>query len=165
MTSRSMINPVSTDEIVKLSLDSVFSVQDKITAIPMAVADNIKSIWRNQINLLENTGNLEKSDKIYQKLIFRAAFDFMTLRARFEPFLAQSVAFWTPYYEKSKALADKRKKLLDEQKQERLKRKLTKKKGKEQKKSGKEFERVTSEERKKQLERARAWRKSMNLEV
>ena len=34
-----------------------------------------------------------------------------------------------------------------------------------QKKSGKEFERVTSEERKKQLERARAWRKSMNLEV
>ncbi len=165
MTSRSMINPVSTDEIVKLSLDSVFSVQDKITAIPMAVADNIKSIWRNQINLLENTGNLEKSDKIYQKLIFRAAFDFMTLRARFEPFLAQSVAFWTPYYEKSKALADKRKKLLDEQKQERLKRKLTKKKGKDQKKSGKEFERVTSEERKKQLERARAWRKSMNLEV
>lgn len=165
MRAKSLICPLSTDEIVKLTLDSVFKEQDKVTAIPMVVADNIKSIWRMQINLLEYTDNLEKADKIYQKIIFRAAFDFLTLRARFEPFLAQCVDFWTPYYEKSKALADKRKKLNEEQRRQRFKKKKEKLSSADLKKSGKGFDRENSLERKKQLERAKAWRKSMNLEI
>ena len=70
-----------------------------------------------------------------------------------------SVDFWTPFYEKSKALSIKRRIEREQQK------KTSKKKGKKKFTDGFAGEEKFSRKRKKALEKARAWRASMDLDI
>lgn len=108
--SESMVSPMEDNDIVRLALDSVFDNQDKVTDIPMAVSDSIKSLWRMQL-VLQQIELLKDYDEVSNRTIFRAAFDFISLRTKFEPYLATCVNFWQPYYVKSAAIAAKRKAL------------------------------------------------------
>ena len=144
----------------------------------MAVADSIRSLWRMQLTLddIENCN----VDEIAARNIFRASYDFLTLRGKFEPYLKSAVNFWEPYYIKSKELADKRKAKKEELvlgRKARKKEKLAqKKRAYEEKLASKKSKRKANEEsfddeanlsakRKKQLEKARAWRAAMHLDV
>lgn len=163
--SESMVSPMEDNDIVRLALDSVFDNQDKVTDIPMAVSDSIKSLWRMQL-VLQQIEQIRDYDEVSNRNIFRAAFDFITLRSRFEPYLASCVNFWQPYYVKSAAIAVKRKALKDLKYQQKLsgKKKSKKQKGsKNPAKEGFEDETNLSAKRKEQLAKARAWRASMNL--
>ena len=163
--SESMVSPVEDSEIVRLALDSVFDNQDKVTDIPMGVSDSIKSLWRMQL-VLQQIDQIKDYDEVSNRNIFRAAYDFISLRARFEPYLVACVNFWQPYYEKSAAIAAKRKALKDQKYQQKF---SNKKKSKKQKGAknpateGFEDESNLSAKRKEQLAKARAWRASMNL--
>lgn len=163
--SESMVSPMEDNDIVRLALDSVFDNQDKVTDIPMAVSDSIKSLWRMQL-VLQQIEQLKDYDEVSNRTIFRAAFDFISLRARFEPYLATCVNFWQPYYVKSAAIAAKRKALKDQKYQQKFsnKKKAKKQKGpKNPATEGFEDESNLSAKRKEQLAKARAWRASMNL--
>ena len=163
--SESMVSPMEDNDIVRLALDSVFDNQDKVTGIPMAVSDSIKSLWRMQL-VLQQIELLKDYDEVSNRTIFRAAFDFISLRTKFEPYLATCVNFWQPYYVKSAAIAAKRKALKDQKYQQKF---SNKKKSKKQKGAknpateGFEDETNLSAKRKEQLAKARAWRASMNL--
>lgn len=163
--SESMVSPMEDNDIVRLALDSVFDNQDKVTDIPMAVSDSIKSLWRMQL-VLQQIELLKDYDEVSNRTIFRAAFDFISLRTKFEPYLATCVNFWQPYYVKSAAIAAKRKALKDQKYQQKFSNKKKSKKQKGAKNPATEdFEDETnlSAKRKEQLAKARAWRASMNL--
>lgn len=158
----SLVTTINADAIISKALKAVFTNQSTITDIPIAVMDSIRSLWRMQLVLQQPVQ--EKADFIASKVIFRAAYDFFVLRSRFEPQLKPLVDFWTPYYESSAALAEQRK----AQKQQLLaSRKKKKKKNEPVFKTpateGFEDEGNLSAKRREQLEKARAWRASMNL--
>ncbi len=171
----SSVKLVPMAELVKKILNDIILRQCQVTDMPMAVSDSIKALWRMQLTLNE-IEDIKDIDEITSRNIFRASYDFFALRAKFDHQLDEAVEFWQPYYVKSKELAEKKKAAMQEK---RLSRKERKHERAEKKK--KDFERVKlkkraseegfedesnlSEKRRKQLEKARAWRKSMNLEV
>ncbi len=166
-----MINPLDDDALVNLAFQSVFTNQDKVTDLPFAVTDNIKSLWRMQLLLQQYSENGPYSpDSLSVRNIFRASFDFLSLRAKFEPYLEPIVEFWSTFYKTSKALADKRHAANVAKRNKKQadidEKKTKKKKGKAKKRpseEGFEDESNLSEKRKAQLAKARAWRESMNL--
>ena len=154
------VSSINETNLVNSILDGIFEAQEKITAMPFVVSNSIRSLWKTQIALEQcDRSNLQQVESIKGKAIFRAAYDFLTLRARFDPFLKDSVDFWTPFYEKSKALSIKRRIEREQQK------KTSKKKGKKKFTDGFAGEEKFSRKRKKALEKARAWRASMDLDI
>ena len=159
----SMVEPVDSANLIKNVLHCVLNEQQKVTAMPMAVSDSIKSLWRMQLRLTSFEEE-ENPNTVTDRNIFRAAFDFLCLRAKFEPFLESYVNFWQPYYQKSKIQAMKMQ-ALKEPKGKKKRDKLEAKRGKKQTfaTEGFEDEKNLSAKRKAQLDKARAWRASMNL--
>ena len=153
-------------------LDDIFDEQETITSMPFAVSNSIRALWRTQLSL-EDEDNLtdeNKIESIKNKSIFRAAFDFLTLRSKFDPFLSEKVDFWKPYYDLSKAQDRKLRELQDGKykrkatKKERLKEKnKCKSKGKSKNIDSFDNEERFSKKRKAALEKAKAWRAAMNL--
>ena len=177
-TYNSAVVLVPQNKLISGLLNDIITEQNRITDMPMAVADSIRSLWRMQLTLddIENCN----VDEIAARNIFRASYDFLTLRGKFEPYLKSAVNFWEPYYIKSKELADKRKAKKEELilgRKARKKEKLAqKKRAYEEKLASKKSKRKANEEsfddeanlsakRKKQLEKARAWRAAMHLDV
>lgn len=168
--TNSMVSPISQAELVKCILNDVLDTQERVTALPMAVSDSIKALWRMQLTLNE-IDDIKNIEEITSRNIFRASYDFFVLRSKFEPYLAQAVKFWEGYYEKSKALAEKRK----FQNQEKFA--LLKSKKKFKKEAPKENVKKTpakesfadekniSAKRKEQLKKAKAWRAAMKLDI
>lgn len=66
--SESMVSPMEDNDIVRLALDSVFDNQDKVTDIPMAVSDSIKSLWRMQL-VLQQIELLKDYDEVSNRTI------------------------------------------------------------------------------------------------
>ncbi len=164
-------------KIINGILNEIIENQNHITDMPMAVSDSIRSLWRMQLTLdyIENC-NVEE---ISNRNIFRASYDFLALRGKFEPYLHDAISFWNPYYIKSKELAEKRKEKFAEtklnrkaRKKERLAQKkeiaekfAAKKSSKKANQESFDDETNLSAKRKKQLEKARAWRQAMHLDV
>ncbi len=157
------INPVSMRDLAYIAFNQVMKQQSIMTAIPMVFSENIRSLWMNQYMLMNITNKIQV-EKLAKTTMFRAAYDFLVLRARFEPSLALYVDFWLPYYEESARQA----KLLREERNNKLKRK--KEDRKKDKRSHKinpamaEFSKEKKAEVNDRLAKARAWRAAMNLD-
>ncbi len=150
------------NEITNIVLESVLGTQNRVTHIPFAVEDSIRNLWLMELMLSDYEDYDPK--ELTSKPVFRAAYDFLCLRSKFEPLLDDAVNFFKPYYQESKRAAEKRKER-ERRDKERLSGKGRRKDRKSYAEEGFEDESNLSDKRRKQLERARAWRIAMHLEV
>ncbi len=86
------------DEVTKSQANSTaiaqtLSAQTKITAIPKTLAMMIRDIWQMQYKLTKAIN--EKSFEVLQHPKFRAAYDFLLLRAEIEPKYQERAQWWT----------------------------------------------------------------------
>ncbi|MGN0903321.1 MAG: polynucleotide adenylyltransferase PcnB [Succinivibrio sp.] len=165
------VQPSTIYKLINIAKNNILVGQNTITDIPMAVENNISSLWSLQI-LLDQIDDESIVNEVTTRHIFRAAFDFLKLRSRFNPYLRSVVEFYEPYYLKSRAEAEARKAQNDERRisrEKRLEEKRSLKKAKKNRKkkaSEETFDDTKnySAERLEQLRKAREWRKAMNLE-
>jgi len=80
-----------------LAMNEVLSIQVKTIAIPKRFTATIRDIWNLQLRLPRYGG--KRAQRVYHHIKFRAAFDFLELRARVEQSqeLAELTAWWQEY--------------------------------------------------------------------
>ena len=85
-----------------LAMNEVLSIQVKTIAIPKRFTATIRDIWMLQLRLPRFGG--KRAERIYQHIKFRAAFDFLSLRARVEQTqeLAELTDWWQEYQKHNK---------------------------------------------------------------
>ena len=85
-----------------LAMNEVLSIQVKTIAIPKRFSATIRDIWMLQLRLPRVGG--KRAERIYQHIKFRAAFDFLSLRARVEQTqeLAELTNWWQEYQKHNK---------------------------------------------------------------
>lgn len=145
---------------------SVVLQQYQVTAIPEQIIHSITLLWRLQF-LLESKEPEKYAHKVTAYASFRAAFDLFKLRAHFDPTLQDKVEYWQPFYDQLKADAERRKQSLrEDRKSRRDKRRRDKRereRGARDDRNGSDFK-ETSADALSRVNKARAWRESMNLE-
>lgn len=159
---------VSMREIADLACPAVLKEQNHITAIPMGIAESIRSMWSLQLQFLD-IDDPDEVASIASKQLFRGGFDIFRIRARFEPYLKRYVDFWQPYYDQSAQNASRRREAMekeDERRNERVSKAEFSKRPQIPDVSGSNevFSDDTDAERQDRLARARAWRASMHLD-
>ena len=158
------VSPKSLRDLASMAFNRVISTQSVMTAIPMIFIENIRSLWLNQFMLL-NLTDKNHVEKLSKTTMFRAAYDFLVLRSRFDPNLALYVDFWLPYYEESarqaKILRDARS---NKPKRKKDERKKDKRNAKATTPAQDSFSRENKAEVNDRLAKARAWRAAMNLD-
>jgi poly(A) polymerase len=70
---------------------SVLNEQSERTSIPRPVIQQVKEIWATQLPLITMQ---HKAERVLALPRFRAAFDFLALRALAVPSLQKDVAYW-----------------------------------------------------------------------
>lgn len=85
-----------------LAMNEVLSIQVKTIAIPKRFTAAIRDIWVLQLRLPRFGG--KRAQRVYQHIKFRAAFDFLSLRAKVEQSheLAELTAWWQEYQQHNK---------------------------------------------------------------
>ena len=85
-----------------LAMNEVLNIQVKTIAIPKRFTATIRDIWILQLRLPRFGG--KRAQRVYQHIKFRAAFDFLSLRARIEQSteLAELTAWWQEYQQHNK---------------------------------------------------------------
>ena len=85
-----------------LAMNEVLNIQVKTIAIPKRFTSAIRDIWVLQLRLPRFGG--KRAQRIYQHIKFRAAFDFLSLRAKVEQSreLAELTAWWQEYQQHNK---------------------------------------------------------------
>jgi poly(A) polymerase len=85
-----------------LAMNEVLSIQVKTIAIPKRFTSAIRDIWILQLRLPRFGG--KRAQRVYQHVKFRAAYDFLVLRAKVEQSheLAELTAWWKEYQEHNK---------------------------------------------------------------
>ncbi len=85
-----------------LAMNEVLSIQVKTIAIPKRFTATIRDIWMLQLRLPRFGG--KRAQRVYHHIKFRAAFDFLSLRAQIEQSseLAELTAWWQEYQEHNK---------------------------------------------------------------
>jgi poly(A) polymerase len=85
-----------------LAINEVLSIQVKTIAIPKRITSTIRDIWMLQLRLPRYGG--KRAQRIYQHIKFRAAFDFLALRAKVEQSqeLAELTEWWQEYQKHNK---------------------------------------------------------------
>ena len=80
-----------------LAMNEVLSIQVKTIAIPKRFTATIRDIWNLQLRLPRYGG--KRAQRVYHHIKFRAAFDFLELRAKVEQSqeLAELTAWWQEY--------------------------------------------------------------------
>ena len=83
-------------------MNEVLSIQVKTIAIPKRFTSTIRDIWILQLRLPRFGG--KRAQRVYQHIKFRAAFDFLSLRAKVEQSseLAELTAWWQEYQQHNK---------------------------------------------------------------
>lgn len=81
------------NDALAAAADSVMSVQLRITSIPRRFSGPMKEIWQMQPRLEKSRGG--RALKLMEDRRFRAAYDFMCLRATVDERLTDSAAWWT----------------------------------------------------------------------
>ncbi|MCD8524591.1 MAG: polynucleotide adenylyltransferase PcnB [Gammaproteobacteria bacterium] len=76
-----------------MAMAQVLAEQGKITAIPKALVMMIRDIWQLQYRLTKPIN--EKTFAVLEHPKFRAAYDFLLLRAEFEPEHQERAEWWT----------------------------------------------------------------------
>jgi poly(A) polymerase len=80
-------------EAIMNAAEEVFAMQSRRTAIPRRFSGVAKQIWSMQPRFHKTSGKRWK--RMFQEPRFRAAYDFLLLRAIEEPELQELCAFWT----------------------------------------------------------------------
>lgn len=171
-----MADRASMREIADIACPAVLKEQNSITAIPMGIAESIRSMWSLQLQFLD-ISDPDEVASIASKQLFRGGFDIFRLRARFEPYLAPYVEFWQPYYDSSAKTATERREMQSQKENRKSQQQAvamqasapvperSKKKAQQPAAGSNEtFEDDTDAERQDRLARARAWRASMHLD-
>lgn len=85
-----------------LAMNEVLNIQVKTIAIPKRFTATIRDIWILQLRLPRFGG--KRAQRVYQHIKFRAAFDFLSLRAKVEQSveLAELTAWWQEYQQHNK---------------------------------------------------------------
>ncbi|MCW8995793.1 MAG: polynucleotide adenylyltransferase PcnB [Psychromonas sp.] len=85
-----------------LAINEVLSIQVKTIAIPKRFTSTIRDIWMLQLRLPRVGG--KRAQRVYQHIKFRAAFDFLSLRAKVEQSheLAELTNWWQEYQKHNK---------------------------------------------------------------
>lgn len=85
-----------------LATNEVLSIQVKTIAIPKRFTSTIRDIWMLQLRLPRYGG--KRAERLYQHIKFRAAFDFLSLRAKVEQSreLAELTDWWQEYQRHNK---------------------------------------------------------------
>ncbi|MFT6926669.1 MAG: poly(A) polymerase [Psychromonas sp.] len=85
-----------------LAMNEVLSIQIKTIAIPKRFTAAVRDIWVLQLRLPRFGG--KRAQRVHQHIKFRAAFDFLSLRAKVEESseLAQLTAWWQEYQNNNK---------------------------------------------------------------
>ena len=85
-----------------LAMNEVLSIQIKTIAIPKRFTAAVRDIWVLQLRLPRFGG--KRAQRVYQHIKFRAAFDFLSLRAKVEESaeLAELAAWWQEYQNHNK---------------------------------------------------------------
>jgi poly(A) polymerase len=80
-----------------LAMNEVLAIQVKTIAIPKRFTATVRDIWNLQLRLPRNGG--KRAQRAYHHIKFRAAFDFLELRAKVEQSeeLAELTAWWQEY--------------------------------------------------------------------
>lgn len=157
--------------------------QYRITAIPEPIIRSIALLWRLQF-LLESREPFKYVKETTSYHAFRAAFDLFKLRAHFDQTLASRVEFWQPYYDQCKTRSEQRRDEFSERDGRRSGSRGRRKDfdrderngrsargfkgdwdngGNEIRRNDNEFT-ETAADRQERVNKARDWRKSMNLE-
>lgn len=76
-----------------IAASQTISDQTKITSIPKILAMTIRDIWQLQFRLTKSVN--EKTFELLQHPKFRAAYDFLLLRAEVEPEYKEKAQWWT----------------------------------------------------------------------
>jgi poly(A) polymerase len=76
-----------------LAISQVLAEQVKMTSIPKMLAMTIRDIWHLQFRLTKAVN--QKTFEVLQHPKFRAAYDFLLLRAEIEPEYKEKAAWWT----------------------------------------------------------------------
>lgn len=84
-------------ESLILASDSVMSEQLKVVSIPKRISGPMKELWQLQPRLEQYRG--KRATKLIEGRRFRAAYDFLCLRAIVEPRLQPLAAWWTEVQE------------------------------------------------------------------
>ena len=81
----------------QLAMNEVLSIQVKTISIPKRFTVTIRDIWNLQLRLPRYQG--KRAQRTYHHIKFRAAFDFLELRAKIEQSeeLAELTAWWQEY--------------------------------------------------------------------
>lgn len=82
-----------------LAVNDVLTIQIKSIAIPKRFTATMRDIWILQLRLPRKGG--KRAQRLYHHIKFRAAFDFLSLRAKIEQTveLAELTAWWAEYQE------------------------------------------------------------------
>lgn len=78
------------------AIKEVTSIQQKCTAIPRRFINTMRDIWFMQLQFEKRFGR--RPYKLLTQLKFRAAYDFLLLRAEVEPTLQPLAQWWTEFY-------------------------------------------------------------------
>jgi len=80
-----------------LAMNEVLAIQVKTISIPKRFTATIRDIWNLQLRLPRYNG--KRAQRVYHHIKFRAAFDFLELRAKVEQSeeLAELTAWWQEY--------------------------------------------------------------------
>lgn len=84
-----------TQEMFDNAANSILSTQRKIVSIPWRTVEVIKDIWHMQLRL--QVRKKKKVDSIFNNMRFRAAYDFLLLRASTDVMLSNYAIWWTDY--------------------------------------------------------------------
>lgn len=172
-------SPKPLDDLINTACEQALKEQYSVTAIPFAIMSDIKRLIYLVYRITDDSLEASAIDDIARQGLFRAAFDIIKLRAKFEPELIPYVKFWQHYYDEAQEKllrqqqaraesASRREEKRRKRRDKSSKRKQEKTGGRQEdapkKESAAEFDKDTSKERQERLARARAWRAAMNLD-
>lgn len=176
------LSPQQRHEVINQACDQALGDQHSVTAVPMAIAGDIKKLIQTAILITDPDLEARQIEEIAQQPSFRAAFDIIKLRAKFEPELIPFVKFWQHYYDEAQERFNLAKLEREERRAARMEKRRQRREKSERRRSRQELtaegqacmERPTAAQeqfndddaaaRQERLARARAWRASMNLD-
>lgn len=82
-------------DTMQMAINEVIEHAVKMVAIPRRITSDIREIWLLQDRLPRHAG--KRAEKLFAQARFRAAYDFLELRASVEPRLRDIVMWWADY--------------------------------------------------------------------
>jgi poly(A) polymerase len=82
-------------DTMQMAINEVIESAVKTVAIPRRITSDIREIWMLQERLPRYSG--KRAEKLFAQARFRAAYDFLELRATVEPRLRDVVMWWQEY--------------------------------------------------------------------